>query len=689
MRVCWAIAVVLCLCGCIPAEQSRYRLSLSVTRLPDTLGAVTIGPDNAAVVGLDRSRSGVIVVAGTTSHRLTITAPILDAFPTAVGYVLAIGSGDSTCFLCWRHAKRFDTLGVHVGRNGRFIAATDGSRCLWIADDGDALILDAATLSVFTLGKIGLRTAAKSIASVPDSVVTMLISLAPQLMVWEGIHVPTARKQFSTFVPGRLEYAVADAHRAATIVATRSGYAIEWYTRNERGEAVVAQTLLMPSALYEPQALVLVGDTAVALFRSGVVLATPQQVLAVHGGTTIGLPRTIRWAFRRADKIVVGGDDGALSIVVASNPMWWLEQSIPVVYRIAIGLAVAIVLGIVLRRIGRHRRLLGTLLERSAGAALLLLDRGMRLQRLNTMARQLFDIQPSAPLGRLLGDYLDGRWERIARVVEQAIAERTSIVEEVAAETDAGERRYIVNVEPLINNFDRLEGVLVSVFDVTAQYEHWRLLNWAQLAHDMQTNLATIRLSAEQLTSSLSDDRRGPLQRILRQTNILLDRVRDLLALGRGDSVRLEECALMGVLSESVEELRPIADAQISLVVRPTTLVVRLDRRRIARALHNALTNAIKALGNDGGTIELWAELTANDIVVGVRDTGRGMDVETLRRFQQPFFTTSRTGHGFGSMIMQQMIALHGGTVEVRSELGRGTTVLFHLPRTLYVRHER
>ncbi|MCX7936547.1 MAG: HAMP domain-containing histidine kinase, partial [Chlorobi bacterium] len=204
----------------------------------------------------------------------------------------------------------------------------------------------------------------------------------------------------------------------------------------------------------------------------------------------------------------------------------------------------------------------------------------------------------------------------------------------------------------------------------------------------MQTHLTTIRLTAENLERTSSNDYREQIYRILRQTTILIDRVRDLLALGRGDGLLVEECSIEQLLQEVVEDVKMSAPAHISFVVRPSPLVVRLDRRRMARAIHNALTNAVKAIENSSGTIDVWAELTTRELIIGVRDTGRGMDEETLQRFSQPYFTTSSSGHGIGSLIMQRMAELHGGTLEVQSQVGRGTTVLFHLPRSVYVRHQ-
>jgi signal transduction histidine kinase len=65
---------------------------------------------------------------------------------------------------------------------------------------------------------------------------------------------------------------------------------------------------------------------------------------------------------------------------------------------------------------------------------------------------------------------------------------------------------------------------------------------------------------------------------------------------------------------------------------------------------------------------------------VHVRDEGTGMDQKTVGRLFEPFFTTKKRGTGLGLSIVRQIIDLHGGTIDVQSERGKGTTFTIELP---------
>ena len=83
-----------------------------------------------------------------------------------------------------------------------------------------------------------------------------------------------------------------------------------------------------------------------------------------------------------------------------------------------------------------------------------------------------------------------------------------------------------------------------------------------------------------------------------------------------------------------------------------------------------------------GGTLTVACSLTHDParVVVEVADTGIGMDQEAMARLFEPYFSTKATGTGLGLMIAKRNIELNGGTIEVVSERGVGTTVILTLP---------
>lgn len=688
-----AVRIVLCLglWGCSDSARIHYPLFLRVQAVGKTSGLITPSfLDAATIIGFERRDAALVIVRdGIRRNVATLQDSVLGQMPVHGGYLVVTQRGDSVWFICWNQHGQKDTLGMVRSRGGTLISSTVGSHCLWLSEEGDATVVDIPKSRIQPIGRVLIRSDATVRLAHTDSLLIVLMGIMSQFTAWEGITMPGGRKQYSTLVPLSLTLCAADQRFLVGILSKRTGYAIEWYARNEQGEAILTHSVALPTGIFEPRSIALVGDTAIALFRNGIVIATPGGVVGAYDSAMYAVPYQIQYALRVGNTLTIGDHQTAVAITLVQNPWWWIEQSVPIAYRILIGLFAVAIAFVLLRRLGRHKRLVWALFEKGGSGGLFLIDRRGRLQRINEAARRLLGLTSGVPLGRPMVEYLDQRWIDFRQAIEQAMQEQRACVKDVVLDATEEEHRYLVYLEPIFTGINRFEGVLVSVLEVTAQYEQWRLLHWAQIAHDMQTNLATIRLSAEQLSSVVPPSHQQHYQRILRQTRILLDRVRDLIVLGRGDKVHLEECVVEQLFEEVVSEVKDTAAAQISFVIRPTSLVLRLDRRQIASAVRNALTNAVKAIGDRPGTVELWAEVAAESVVLGIRDNGCGMDEETLRHFLRPFFTTRQHGYGIGSMIMQRAIESHGGTLEVQSCAGCGTTVLFHLPRTLYVRHER
>lgn len=103
------------------------------------------------------------------------------------------------------------------------------------------------------------------------------------------------------------------------------------------------------------------------------------------------------------------------------------------------------------------------------------------------------------------------------------------------------------------------------------------------------------------------------------------------------------------------------------------------DPRRLKQALLNLVVNGIEATPPGG---EVLVEVRPGDrqIEIAVRDTGRGMSPETLRRIGRPFFTMRQGGTGLGVALARSVIAQHGGSLRYESAPGKGTTARATLP---------
>lgn len=122
----------------------------------------------------------------------------------------------------------------------------------------------------------------------------------------------------------------------------------------------------------------------------------------------------------------------------------------------------------------------------------------------------------------------------------------------------------------------------------------------------------------------------------------------------------------------------------------PPDLWVRVDPHQIEQVLINLIQNAAESLGAQGGDITLRVRTRSERlggrlqpvVLLEVSDTGKGIPPDLQRRIFDPFFTTKETGTGLGLAIAARIVEKHGGRLECRSEVQRGSTFSLVLPRS-------
>jgi signal transduction histidine kinase len=108
---------------------------------------------------------------------------------------------------------------------------------------------------------------------------------------------------------------------------------------------------------------------------------------------------------------------------------------------------------------------------------------------------------------------------------------------------------------------------------------------------------------------------------------------------------------------------------------------INMDKAQIEQALINLTLNAIETTG-PGGKITINSRFAskADAVEITVSDTGKGISEEDVDRIFEPFYTTSESGTGLGLAITHGIIEQHGGTIEVESKMGEGTSFIIRLP---------
>ena len=112
-------------------------------------------------------------------------------------------------------------------------------------------------------------------------------------------------------------------------------------------------------------------------------------------------------------------------------------------------------------------------------------------------------------------------------------------------------------------------------------------------------------------------------------------------------------------------------------------LRVALDRDLFKQALLNLLLNAQQAMPR-GGELTIQAAATPNGVVLSLIDTGEGMAPEVVAKAFKPFFSTKLGGSGLGLPTTRKIVLAHGGTLDLQSEVGKGTKFTISLPAIQY-----
>ncbi len=110
-----------------------------------------------------------------------------------------------------------------------------------------------------------------------------------------------------------------------------------------------------------------------------------------------------------------------------------------------------------------------------------------------------------------------------------------------------------------------------------------------------------------------------------------------------------------------------------------TPLVCHVDAEKLEQALLNIVVNALAAMPQ-GGDLMIRTRSEGPWAVIEIADTGHGMDPQTQARVFDPFFSTRKRGTGLGLPTTRRIIHEHGGTIQLHSEIGRGTSFIIRLP---------
>lgn len=219
----------------------------------------------------------------------------------------------------------------------------------------------------------------------------------------------------------------------------------------------------------------------------------------------------------------------------------------------------------------------------------------------------------------------------------------------------------------------------------------------ADASHELRTPLATIRGYAELYRSgglresmALADAMSRTEAEAIRMGD-LVEELLELARLDQGRPLELTDVDLSVLMKEASADVAVLDPQRPVNVTAPDPVIARCDEGRIRQVITNLLANVLVHTP-PGTAIDLRTGVDGPDAVVEVTDDGPGMDPETAERAFERFYRADRSrtrasgshstgGTGLGLAIVHALVEAHGGSIELDSEPGRGTTVVIRLPR--------
>lgn len=315
-----------------------------------------------------------------------------------------------------------------------------------------------------------------------------------------------------------------------------------------------------------------------------------------------------------------------------------------------------------------------------------------------------FNKATEAVLGRPLEEAVGQQFENLLLpphplrpFLEQAFLQKAGFRNAtITLPTDGRSREFLVSVF-FVTDAQKAIGAMVLLKDLESIKTLQSLISYSAkltalgrltsgVAHEVKNPLNAMMIHLELLKEKLdtSSEEVGESLEIIGSEIRRLDRVvQGFLKFIRPQELRLKPVDLNALLKSVAQLLEAEWEKQgirFALKCDPTLPLISADEELLHQAFLNILLNACQAMSK-GGTVTIATEWEKREFVkVSIADEGVGIPPEDLDKIFQLYYTTKPDGSGIGLSLVYRIIQMHDGTIDISSEVGRGTTVIVQLP---------
>jgi len=344
-------------------------------------------------------------------------------------------------------------------------------------------------------------------------------------------------------------------------------------------------------------------------------------------------------------------------------------------------------------------------------------DRQSRYLFMNRYQGELYGVTTAAAIGRTADDLLGAEYGAYTRALDLKVMESgrpMPFFEEAYAGTDGVQRHWLTTKVPLANDAGAVWGVATASVDITERRHLEEGLRQAKeqaeaatrarsgflaaMSHELRTPLNAVigfaEIMHQQVLGLISPtEYHDYAGHILTSGQHLLSLINDVLDFARLESGSLQLNlrpvdlpALVRTTLHALGETAASAGVQLATAITEKPLVIRADEQRLRQVLLNVAGNGVKFTPAGGSVTVALQPRAGGGALITVTDSGIGIDEAQMASVFRPFWQADsgldrvREGAGIGLPLARELVALHGGRLDLRSRVGAGTRVEIVLP---------
>ena len=202
----------------------------------------------------------------------------------------------------------------------------------------------------------------------------------------------------------------------------------------------------------------------------------------------------------------------------------------------------------------------------------------------------------------------------------------------------------------------------------------------ARIAHDLKNPLSVIKNSVELMkmrSPDLDSKTKNDYERIERATIRIAHQIEEVLEYVWPKPLEFTSASLLDIFDTVISKINV---QQVAIDLPKTDINIVCDAIKLEIVFSNLILNAIQAM-NGIGNIYVKIRDEENSVIIKIEDTGHGIPQDLLPKIFEPLFTTRQIGTGLGLVSCKSIIEKHGGTIDIQSQIDKGTTFIIKLPK--------